>query len=127
MLRNETKSKKFAKIFVTIATTAIMMAIFGLVCFAAGEEGFNADSAWDNVLGFFVKWFERIGMAVGFIGGIMFAFAIKNDVADRKQTGLVTMVSGFVVFALCVGARMFGLSPNENASFAIPALLNIHH
>ncbi|MBR0484466.1 MAG: hypothetical protein IJJ69_06800 [Oscillospiraceae bacterium] len=71
---------------------------------AAGD-----DAAYQNIVNFFIKWFRRIGVLVAFVGGIMFALAIKNNDAEQKQNGLMTLVAGFAVAALCTGVSMFDL------------------
>ena len=60
-------------------------------------------------LTFFGTWISRIGGLVAFIGAIMFALAIKNNDAEQKQAGLITMIAGFIVAALCAASSMFDL------------------
>ena len=48
-------------------------------------------------------------MMVAFVGAIMFALAIKNNDAEQKQAGLITMIAGFIVAALCAASSMFDL------------------
>lgn len=69
----------------------------------------DGDTQFKSVLTFFVKWIKRVGLLVAFVGGVMFALAIKNNDAEQKQTGLLTMVAGFVVAALCGAVGMFGI------------------
>jgi hypothetical protein len=69
----------------------------------------DADTTFLNLINFFAIWFGRIGLVVGFVGAIMFALAIKDDNADGKQRGLMTMIAGFVVFAVTVSLDLFGL------------------
>ena len=69
----------------------------------------SSDSAFQTVVGFFVKWMRRVGALVGFIGAIMFGLAIKNNDADQKQNGLTTLVAGFVVWAICQAVHMFDI------------------
>lgn len=73
------------------------------------QQAATADSAYENTIDFFITWIRRVGAAVAFIGAIMFALAIKNDDAERKQAGLMTLAAGFVVWAVCAGADMFDL------------------
>ena len=40
----------------------------------------------------------------------MFGLAIKNDDADAKTRGLMTMASGFVVYAVTFALDMFGIT-----------------
>lgn len=69
----------------------------------------DGDSQFTSVVNFFVKWIKRVGLLVAFVGGVMFALAIKNNDAEQKQAGLLTMVAGFVVSALCQAIDMFGI------------------
>lgn len=65
----------------------------------------GADDSFNNMIDFITTWFTRIGLAVGLVGGIMFGFGIKDDNADTKQRGLMTLVAGLVVAAICAGAK----------------------
>lgn len=79
---------------------------------AAGGGGSpegTGDAVYGKVIDLLVKWFKRIGFLVAFIGAIMFALAIKNNDAEAKQNGLLTMVAGFAVAGLCIGVDMFNL------------------
>lgn len=102
---------KGAKIFVSVAAAALMMVVCTVVASAAGGGGggTGAEEAYTATINFFITWIRRIGMMVAFVGAIMFALAIKNDDAERKQSGLITMVAGFVVAALCFASNMFNL------------------
>ena len=89
----------------------------GLACLNGGADegnggnttGATAESSYNTVLTFFITWLRRIGAAVALIGGIMFGLAIKDNNADQKQAGLMTMVAGFVVVAICLASTMFDL------------------
>lgn len=69
----------------------------------------SADSTYKTVINFLIVWLRRVGVAVALVGAIMFGFAIKNNDADAKQNGLLTLVAGFVVAAICQAADMFDL------------------
>lgn len=69
----------------------------------------DGDAQFESVINFFVKWIRRIGMVVALVGGIMFALAIKSNDAEQKQAGLLTLVAGFVVAALCGAVSMFDI------------------
>ena len=81
------------------------------VVMLAGEGSGSdaADSAYQKVINFFITWIRRIGAMVALVGAVMFGLAIKNNDADQKQNGLLTMVAGFVVFAICLAVDMFDL------------------
>ncbi len=107
--------EKFGSIIAAVSTAMTMQMLTAASAFAesgggdaggglddsAGEEQFYA------VIEFFAKWIGRIGLVVGFVGAIMFALAIKNDDAEAKTRGLMTLASGFVVFAVCQALNMF--------------------
>lgn len=74
------------------------------------DSATDGDDAFTDIVTFFAKWIKRIGLLVAFVGAVMFALAIKNNDADQKQTGLLTMVAGFIVSALCTAIDMFGIT-----------------
>ncbi len=110
-------SKKLSKIMIA-ANTAIKTAMLSAVTAFADETGgtsggLNSNEGVDsfnNIITFFAEWIGRIGLVVGFVGAIMFALAIKNDDAEAKTRGLMTLASGFVVFAITKALDMFGIT-----------------
>lgn len=74
-----------------------------------GDASDASDSTFKSVVNFFVKWIKRVGLLVAFVGAVMFALAIKNNDAEQKQAGLLTMVAGFVVAAICQAIDMFDI------------------
>jgi len=104
------KNKKFAKIFTVLFTIAVVTSLTALTAFAAGGGGGGgSEAAYQSTIEFFITWIRRIGMMVAFVGAIMFALAIKNNDAEQKQAGLITMIAGFIVAALCAASDMFNL------------------
>ena len=69
----------------------------------------SADDTFKSVVTFFVIWLRRVGALVAFVGAIMFGLAIKNNDAEQKQQGLLTLIAGFVVVAVCTAVDMFDL------------------
>ena len=69
----------------------------------------NADSAYTNVVNFIVKWLKRAGLLIAFFGAGMLLLAVKNEDADGKQRGALTLIAGFGLAALCQGVDMFNL------------------
>lgn len=103
------------KRIVTTVTTMIAVTIMTTIsAFAAPSGGGSAndqgEAAFNEVIGFFATWIGRIGLVVAFVGGIMFALAIKNEDAEAKTRGLMTLASGFVVFALTLSLNLFGIT-----------------
>lgn len=74
-----------------------------------GSGSATADSAYQSVVNFFLVWIRRVGALVALIGGIMFGLSVKNNDGEQKQAGILTMVAGFIVFAIALGADMFDL------------------
>ena len=105
------KNKKFAKIFTVLFTIAVVTPLCAVTAFAAGGAGGGggSEAAYQSTITFFITWIRRIGMMVAFVGAIMFALAIKNNDAEQKQAGLITMIAGFIVAALCAASSMFDL------------------
>lgn len=96
------KAKFTAQLTVTV-TSAIALAV---PAFAESSSG-DGEAQFNTVINFFATWIGRIGLIVGFVGAVMFALAIKNDDADAKTRGLMTLASGFVVFAVTKAVDMF--------------------
>ena len=76
---------------------------------ASGSGSADADSSYEKVIKFFVTWIRRIGAFVALVGAVMFGLAIKNNDAEQKQNGLLTMIAGFVVVAITAAVDMFDL------------------
>ena len=74
-----------------------------------GSGSATADTAYQNVVNFFLVWIRRVGALVALIGGIMFGLSVKSNDSEQKQAGILTMVAGFIVFAIALGADMFDL------------------
>lgn len=111
--RNPIISRFSGKKFIaTVITMVAVCTLVSVTAFAAPAAGSNAgEAAFNQVIGFFATWIGRIGLVVAFVGGIMFALAIKNDDAEAKTRGLMTLASGFVVFALTLSLNLFGITP----------------
>ncbi len=75
----------------------------------SGVSNTSADATYKSVIQFLITWLTRAGWLVAFIGAIMFALAVKNNDADQKQAGVLTMIAGFLVAAVCMAADMFNL------------------
>lgn len=101
------QNTKFVKLFTVLFSVAVMMSLCAVTAFAEGAVG--SEAAYQSTIKFFITWIRRIGMMVAFVGAIMFALAIKNNDAEQKQAGLITMIAGFIVAALCAASAMFDL------------------
>ena len=103
---------KRKKLMLSISTMVAMSMITAISAFADGGAGTSnaGEEQFNTVIQFFATWIGRIGLVVGFIGAVMFGLAIKNDDADAKTRGLMTMASGFVVYAVTFALDMFGIT-----------------
>jgi len=100
---------KIRKILTIAMLAVVMVSALSISASAAAPAGGGAEQTYQTVIQFFITWLTRIGMLVGLVGAIMFALAIKSNDAEQKQAGLLTMVAGFVVAAVCGAADMFNL------------------
>lgn len=100
---------KHKKIMASISIAMFMWMMSSVAAFAEGTGiPTNAGEAeFNQVITFFATWIGRIGLIVGFVGAIMFGLAIKNEDAEAKTRGLMTLASGFVVFAVTKALDMF--------------------
>lgn len=105
---------KRKKIIASVSTAATMWMLSAATAFADGEGGGGGgmdttvgSDQFYSVINFFGTWIGRIGLVVGFVGAVMFGLAIKNDDADAKTRGLMTLASGFVVFAITKAISFF--------------------
>lgn len=104
------KRKKAMLSLTTMVTMDMASSVSAFAEGGGGEGVTDGEAAFNSVIGFFATWIGRIGLVVAFVGGIMFALAIKNDDAEAKTRGLMTLASGFVVFALTLSLDLFGIT-----------------
>ena len=102
--------KKIYLMLTTAYIACMSNAAAAISAFADDGDASDPDAMFDQVIVFFASWIGRIGLVVAFVGGVMFARAIKNEDAEAKTRGLMTMVSGFVVFAVTKMLNLFGIS-----------------
>lgn len=106
-----TVNAKRKKLIISLSTMVTMAMMSAITAFAEGSSssslGNEGVEQFNNVIDFFATWIGRIGLVVGFVGAIMFALAIKNDDAEAKTRGLMTLAAGFVVFAVTKALDMF--------------------
>lgn len=108
-------SKRVQRVVTTVTSMLTVTLLTTVSAFAAPAGGTSSgtvdgEAAFNSVIGFFATWIGRIGLVVAFVGGVMFALAIKNDDAEAKTRGLMTLASGFVVFALTLSLNLFGIT-----------------
>lgn len=114
MKLTSSKAKKILKIMSVMATMAAMFALSTVVASAGAGDPAAADAtavgAYRSVMDFVLMWIRRAGAAVGLIGAVMFVLGLKDDGdSSRKTAGLWTMIAGFGVAAVALGADMFHL------------------
>lgn len=102
-------SGKIKKLVVSANVMALMFMLNSIAAFAEDEENAGVEQ-FETIIKFFADWIGRIGMVIGFVGAVMFGLAIKNDDADGKQRGLMTLAAGFIVFAITKALDMFGIT-----------------
>ncbi len=108
------KSVKMKKLLVCCFLVFVVMSLMSGAAFASGASTgtvTNPSTSFDTIIKFIAGWIGKLGLVVGFIGAVQLGFAFKNDDADGKTKGLRTLISGFIVFALCsaTSLAMFGI------------------
>lgn len=113
-------NEKRKKIGLAITTFIVMNMATAVSAFAeagggaagggAINDNIDADAAFVNLVGFFAKWIGRIGLVVAFVGAVLFGLAVKQEDAEGKQRGLMTLASGFIVFAITKSLNLFGFN-----------------
>ena len=101
------KRKKISLGLTTFIVANMSTAVSAFAASGGGSISNEGDEAFFAFEGFFSTWIGRIGLLVAFVGGTMFGFAMKNDEADQKQRGLMTLAAGFIVFALTRSMGLF--------------------
>lgn len=104
------KRKKIMLSLTAMLTVGMMSTVTAFADDGGTGTTVDGEAAFNSVIDFFATWIGRIGLVVAFVGGIMFALAIKNDDAEAKTRGLMTLASGFVVFALTLSLNLFGIT-----------------
>jgi hypothetical protein len=89
---------KVRKVAATLTSLAFAMSLMTINCFAVSNDA----GSFNTVVAFIVTWVQRIGGVIAFVGAIQFGMAFKNDDADGKTRGLMTLASGFIVVAICI-------------------------
>lgn len=106
--------KKRGKIALSITTAITMWMMLAVNAFATSGTspggGNDGEQMFNKIIDWFAEWIGRIGLVVGFVGAVMFGLAIKNEDADAKTRGLMTMASGFVVYAITKALSLFGIT-----------------
>lgn len=93
---------KVTKRMLTAIAVVCCVSFMSVTCFAEGEGVVNDATTFDTIVSFIVTWVQRIAGVVAFIGAVQFGLAFKNDDADAKTRGLMTLGSGCIVIAICI-------------------------
>lgn len=86
----------------TIAVVAVCTLVIAMTCYGA-----SADALWTSLKTVIEKWVKRMGAAVIFVGGIMFALGWKSDDAEQKSRGISTIIAGALVMAVAALTSTF--------------------
>ena len=112
-LTTSSQTKKVIKLMTAIAVIGIMSTLCTVVASAVGAGGGAGDAdtvnTYTNVMDIILTWVRRAGAAVGLFGAIILALGFKDDDASRKTAGVWTMIAGFAVYGIALGADTFHL------------------
>lgn len=97
---------------------AVLIMVSGFMIQGAAHAGlFNVPATYTDaaataeflsLLKYIGKWMRRVGALGFFIGAISFAFAVKENNATTKITGLKTMAAGALAMALSATSVLLG-------------------
>lgn len=109
---------KCRNLYIAITTAIVMQTATMISAFAAPASTTSTTSGsadqgevmFNNLIKFFADWIGRIGLVVGFVGAVMFGLAVRQEDSEGKTRGLLTMASGFIVFAVTLSLNLFGIT-----------------
>jgi len=73
---------------------------FGIFNIPSSYTAAAADNEFKSILKFIGRWTRRVGAVGMLIGATMFGFAIRNNDAGQKVTGMKTLAAGAMVAAV---------------------------
>lgn len=88
-----------------------------LSAFPTPPAGTPADMAAHGI-SFFSTWISRIGGLIAFVGAVKFGLSIKSEDGKEQLTGLLTMVSGFMIAAAVNSMHLFNLPASYSTAAA---------
>ncbi len=103
-IKDDDAKDKTLALLTMVAGFLITDAVTSLNIFTIPENytEFTANAHFHRLMVFMRKWVRRIGMFTLFIGGVEFAFSMKNHDAGLKVTALKSMATGAMISALSV-------------------------
>ena len=104
-----TKEHKINKVKIFFNRNVMLIVCVLLIMFALSGTAFasSADDLWSTITGEIEKWVGRLGGAIVFVGGIMFALGWKSEDAEQKSRGIQTVMAGGMVVALAAITSQF--------------------
>lgn len=103
-IKDDDAKDKTLALLTMVAGFLISDAVTSLDLFAipTNYTEFTANAHFHKLMVFMRKWVRRVGSFALFIGGVEFAFSMKNQDAGLKVTALKTMATGAMISALAV-------------------------
>ena len=88
-----------------------------LTAFPTPPTGTPADMAAHGI-SFFSTWISRIGGLIAFAGAVKFGLSVKSEDGKEQLTGLLTMVSGFMIAVAVNSMHLFSLPETYSTAAA---------
>jgi hypothetical protein len=105
-IKSEDAKEMAQSILTMISGFMVIAAVTSLDIFTvAGGAGIDAE--FNAIMTFIGQWAGFLGSAVLLVGAIMFGFAIRDENAGAKITGVKTFAAGAMVLALAVSLPLF--------------------
>lgn len=87
--------------------SALLVMVSGFMIAASQSNGIftvgagaTAETEFRTIMLFIAKWVRRVGAVGTMVGAVMFGFAIKDNNAANKMSGLKTFAAGAMVIAI---------------------------
>lgn len=100
-IKDDNDDGKMQAVLIMVSGFMIQSAIYaGLLNIPATYTEAVATAEFRSILHFIGKWIHRVGALGFFVGALSFGFAVKDNNAVTKVTGLKTMAAGATAMAL---------------------------
>ena len=102
-VKNEDSRESLAAILTAISGFIIMEYVTTIFTFSTG----TAESEFQSLMIFAMRWIRRVGSLALLLGSITFGLSVKDHNAVNKITGMKTIAAGGIVIATSALWRMF--------------------
>ena len=108
-VKSDDAKEQFQAILIMVSGFMIVSAInnLGIFSMPATYTEAAANAEFQAIMRFIGSWTRRLGAFGVFIGAVMFGFAIKDNNATTKITGLKTFTAGAMIVSISIMLPLF--------------------